>query len=159
MSFAKEEVLTSVLASESISQLSERNQLETWESLGKAPLENPASKKEEEVMPRLTSNSKAEISGQEKQENVHESAQLEHTGNPASSSKTPLLRCAIIAIMFVTSFCKKRSCFYVDIFSVPLFVTCMAKSYSISPVQLLSCKLEKIKLFALKFSLFYSLNE
>lgn len=51
-------------------------------------------------MSRLTSNRKAEISGQEKQENVHESTQLEHTGNATPSSKTPLLRYAIIAIMF-----------------------------------------------------------
>lgn len=83
-----------------MSQLAERSHLETSESLGKAPLENPASKKEEEVMSRLTSNRKAEISRQGKQENVHESAQLEHTGSPASSSKTPLLRYAIVAIMF-----------------------------------------------------------
>lgn len=84
--------------SESISQLAEKSQLETLESLGKVPLENPASKKEEEVVSR--SNRKAEISGQGKQESVHESAQLEHTGSLASSSKTPLLRYSMIAIIF-----------------------------------------------------------
>lgn len=86
--------------SESISQLAEKSQLETLESLGKAPLENAASEMEEEVMARLTSNRRAEISGQGNQENVHESAQLEQTRSPASSSKTPLLRYRVIAIMF-----------------------------------------------------------
>lgn len=93
-----------------MSQLAERSQLETLESIGsaplenpessigRAPLENPESKKEEEAMSRLTSSRKADISGQGKQENVHESAQLEHPGSPASSSKTPLLRYAIIAM-------------------------------------------------------------
>ncbi|KAI1239824.1 hypothetical protein IHE44_0011259 [Lamprotornis superbus] len=108
-SSAKEEVLTSVLVSESISQLAERSQLETLESLGKAPLENPASKKEEEVVSRLTSNRKAEISGQGKQENVHESAQLEHTGSPASSSKTPLLRGGRKPLGFLSLICKKSN--------------------------------------------------
>lgn len=86
--------------SESISQLAETSQLEILESLRKAPLENAASEKEEEVMSRLTSNRRAEISGQGKQENVHESAQLEHTRSLASFSKTPLLRYAVIAIVF-----------------------------------------------------------
>lgn len=81
-----------MLVSESMSPLAERSQLETLENLGKAPLENSASKQEEEVMSRLTSNRKAETSGQGKQGNVHESGQLEHTGSLASSSKTQLLR-------------------------------------------------------------------
>ncbi|XP_056370760.1 transcription factor TFIIIB component B'' homolog [Oenanthe melanoleuca] len=108
-SSGKEKVLTSVLVSESISQLAERSQLETLESLGKAPLENPASKKEEEVMSGLTSDRKAEISGQGKQENVHESAQLEHTGSPASSSKTPLLRGGRKPLGFLSLICKKSN--------------------------------------------------
>ncbi|XP_066037613.1 transcription factor TFIIIB component B'' homolog isoform X2 [Chamaea fasciata] len=108
-SSAKEEVLTSVLVSESILQLAERSQLETLESLEKPSHENPASKKEEEVMSRLTSYRKAEISGQEKQENVHESAQLEHTGNTASSSKTPLLRGGRKPLGFLSLICKKRN--------------------------------------------------
>uniref|UniRef100_U3KCT1 Uncharacterized protein n=1 Tax=Ficedula albicollis TaxID=59894 RepID=U3KCT1_FICAL len=105
----KEKVLTSLLVSESISQLAERSQLETLESLGKTPLENPASKKEEEVMSRLTSNRKAEISGQGRQENVHEPAQLEHTGSPASSSKTPLLRGGRKPLGFLSLICKKSN--------------------------------------------------
>ncbi|KAM4879502.1 LOW QUALITY PROTEIN: transcription factor TFIIIB component B'' homolog [Sylvia borin] len=103
------EVLTSVLVSESVSQLAERSQLETLENLEKPPCENPASEKEEQVMSRLTSNRKAEISGQEKQENVHESAQLEHTGNPASSSKTPLLRGGRKPLGFLSLICKKSN--------------------------------------------------
>uniref|UniRef100_A0A8D2P628 Transcription factor TFIIIB component B'' Myb domain-containing protein n=1 Tax=Zosterops lateralis melanops TaxID=1220523 RepID=A0A8D2P628_ZOSLA len=108
-SSAKEKVLTSVLVSESISQLAERSQLETLESLEKPPCENPASKKEEEVMSRLTSNRKAEISGQEKQENVHESTQLEHTGNATPSSKTPLLRGGRKPLGFLSLICKKNN--------------------------------------------------
>ncbi|XP_063277862.1 transcription factor TFIIIB component B'' homolog isoform X2 [Prinia subflava] len=108
-SSAKEEALNSVLVSESISQLAERSQLETLESLGKAPLENPASKKEEEVMSRLTSKRKAEISGQEKHENVHESVQLEHTGNPTSSSTIPLLRGGRKPLGFLSLICKKSN--------------------------------------------------
>ncbi|XP_066195828.1 transcription factor TFIIIB component B'' homolog [Sylvia atricapilla] len=103
------EVLTSVLVSESVSQLAERSQLETLENLEKPPHENPASEKEEEVMSRLTSNRKAEISGQEKQENVYESAQLEHTGNPESSSKTPLLRGGRKPLGFLSLICKKSN--------------------------------------------------
>ncbi|XP_062368787.1 transcription factor TFIIIB component B'' homolog [Cinclus cinclus] len=108
-SSAQENVLTSVLLSEPISQLAERSQLETSKSLGKAPFENPASKKEEEVMSRLTSNRKAEISGQGRQENVHESAQLEHTGSPVSSSKTPLLRGGRKPLGFLSLICKKSN--------------------------------------------------
>lgn len=82
-----------MLVPESMSPLAERSQLQTLENLGKAPLENSASKQEEEVMSTLTSSRKAEISGQGKQGDVHESGQLEHTGSLASSSsKTPLLR-------------------------------------------------------------------
>ncbi|XP_032940683.1 transcription factor TFIIIB component B'' homolog isoform X2 [Catharus ustulatus] len=106
-SSAKEKVLTPVLVSESISQPAERSQLETLENLGKAPLENPASKKEEEVVSR--SNRKAEISGQGKQESVHESAQLEHTGSLASSSKTPLLRGGRKPLGFLSLICKKNN--------------------------------------------------
>ncbi|KAM6363800.1 transcription factor TFIIIB component B'' homolog [Pluvialis apricaria] len=106
---AKEKVLTSVLVSESMSPLAERSQLETLENLGKAPLENSASKQEEEVTSRLTSNSKAEISGQGEQGNVHESGQLEPTGSLASSSKTPLLRGGRKPLGFLSLICKKRS--------------------------------------------------
>lgn len=108
-SSGKEKVLTSVSVSESISQLTERSQLETLESLGKAPLENAASEMEEEVMSRLTSNRRAEISGQGKQENVHESAQLEHTRSPASSSKTPLVRGGRKPLGFLSLICKKSN--------------------------------------------------
>ncbi|XP_063037069.1 transcription factor TFIIIB component B'' homolog isoform X2 [Melospiza melodia melodia] len=106
---AKEKVLTSVLVSESISQLAEKSQLETLESLGKAPLENAASEMEEDVMSRLTSNRRAETSGQGKQENVHESAQLEQTRSPASSSKTPLLRGGRKPLGFLSLICKKSN--------------------------------------------------
>ncbi|KAL9822482.1 transcription factor TFIIIB component B'' homolog isoform 3-T3 [Geothlypis trichas] len=108
-SSAKEKVLTSVLVSESISQLAEKSQLETLESLGKAPLENAASEMEEEVMARLTSNRRAEISGQGNQENVHESAQLEQTRSPASSSKTPLLRGGRKPLGFLSLICTKSN--------------------------------------------------
>ncbi|XP_031363322.2 transcription factor TFIIIB component B'' homolog isoform X1 [Lonchura striata] len=108
-SSAKEKVLTSVLVSESISQLAETNQLEILESLRKAPLENAASEKEEEAMSRLTSNRRAEISGQGKQENVRESAQLEHTRSLASFSKTPLLRGGRKPLGFLSLICKKSN--------------------------------------------------
>lgn len=81
-----------MLVSESLSPLAESSQPETLENLGKAPLENSASKQEEEMMSRLTSNRQAEIGGQGKQGDVHESGQLELSGSSASSSKTPLLR-------------------------------------------------------------------
>ncbi|KAM9251240.1 transcription factor TFIIIB component B'' homolog [Cariama cristata] len=106
---AKEKVLTSVLVSDSMSPLAERSQLETLDNLGKAPLENSASKQEEEVMSRIASNRKAEISGQGKQEDVHESGQLKHTGNLASSSKTPLLRGGRKPLGFLSLICKKSS--------------------------------------------------
>ncbi|XP_037979389.1 transcription factor TFIIIB component B'' homolog isoform X2 [Motacilla alba alba] len=108
-SSAKEKVLTSVLVSESISQLPERSQLENLESLGKSPLENAASEMEEEVMSRLTSNRRSEISGQGKQENVHESAQLKHTRSPASSSKTPLFRGGRKPLGFLSLICQKSN--------------------------------------------------
>ncbi|XP_041342308.1 transcription factor TFIIIB component B'' homolog isoform X2 [Pyrgilauda ruficollis] len=108
-SSSKGKVLTSVLVSESISQLADRSQLETLESLGKAPLENAASEKEEEFMSRLTSNRRAEVSGQGKQENVHDSAQLEHTRSPASSSKTPLFRGGRKPLGFLSLICKKSN--------------------------------------------------
>ncbi|XP_027738421.1 transcription factor TFIIIB component B'' homolog [Empidonax traillii] len=106
---AKEKVLTSVLVSESMSQLTDRSQLETLGNLGKAPLENSAPKEEEQVISRLTSNRTAEISGQGKQESVHESGQLEYTGSPASSSKTPLLRGGRKPLGFLSLICKKSS--------------------------------------------------
>ncbi|XP_068279428.1 transcription factor TFIIIB component B'' homolog isoform X2 [Nyctibius grandis] len=106
---AKEKVLTSVVMSESVSLLAERSQPETLENTGKAPLENSASKQEEEATSRLTSNRKAEISGQGKQGDVHESAQLEHTGSLAPSSKTPLLRGGRKPLGFLSLICKKRS--------------------------------------------------
>ncbi|KAM6109364.1 transcription factor TFIIIB component B'' homolog isoform 2-T2 [Phoenicopterus ruber ruber] len=104
-----EKVLTSVLVSESMSPLAERSQLDTLEHLGEAPLENSASKQEEVVMSRSTSNRKAEISGQGKQEDVHESGQLEHTGSLASSSKTPLMRGGRKPLGFLSLICKKSS--------------------------------------------------
>ncbi|NWY57845.1 BDP1 factor, partial [Chionis minor] len=106
---AEEKVLPSVLVSESMSPLTEQSQLETLENLGKAPLENSASKQEEEVTSRLTCNRKAEISGQGKQGDVHESGQLEHTGGLASCSKTPLLRGGRKPLGFLSLICKKNS--------------------------------------------------
>ncbi|XP_064497038.1 transcription factor TFIIIB component B'' homolog isoform X2 [Pseudopipra pipra] len=105
---AKEKVLTSVLVSESVSQLTKRSQPETLENLRKAPLENSASKQEEEVISRLTSNRIGEISGQGKQESVHESGQLEYSGSP-SSSKTPILRGGRKPLGFLSLICKKSS--------------------------------------------------
>ncbi|NXJ66562.1 BDP1 factor, partial [Rostratula benghalensis] len=100
---------TSMLVSKSLSPLAERSQLEALEDLGKAPLENSASKQEEEVMSGLTSSRKSEISGQGKQGDVHESGQLEHTGSLASSSKTPLLRGGRKPLGFLSLICKKSS--------------------------------------------------
>ncbi|XP_074876805.1 transcription factor TFIIIB component B'' homolog isoform X4 [Buteo buteo] len=106
----KEKEVNSVLVPESMSPLAERSQLQTLENLGKAPLENSASKQEEEVMSTLTSSRKAEISGQGKQGDVHESGQLEHTGSLASSSsKTPLLRGGRKPLGFLSLICKKSS--------------------------------------------------
>ncbi|XP_032531684.1 transcription factor TFIIIB component B'' homolog isoform X3 [Chiroxiphia lanceolata] len=105
---AKEKVLTSALVSDSMSQLTKRSQTETLENLRKAPLENSASRQEEEVISRLTSNRIGEISGQGKQESVHESGQLEYTGNP-SSSKTPILRGGRKPLGFLSLICKKSS--------------------------------------------------
>ncbi|KAM9214235.1 LOW QUALITY PROTEIN: transcription factor TFIIIB component B'' homolog [Leptosomus discolor] len=104
---AKEKMLTSMLVS--MSPLAERSQLETLENLGKALLENSASKQEDEVMSRLTANTTAEISGQGKQGDVHESGQLEHTGSLASSSKNPLLRGGRKPLGFLSLICKKSS--------------------------------------------------
>ncbi|KAM6289373.1 transcription factor TFIIIB component B'' homolog [Aegotheles albertisi] len=106
---AKERVLASVLVPESVSPLAERSQLETLENLGKTPLANSASRQEEEVMSRLTSSSKAEISGQGKEGDVHESGQFEHNGSLASSSKTPLLRGGRKPLGFLSLICKKSS--------------------------------------------------
>ncbi|XP_054042328.1 transcription factor TFIIIB component B'' homolog isoform X6 [Rissa tridactyla] len=106
-SSAKEKVLISASVSESMSPLAERSQLETLENSGKAPFENLASKQEEEVMSRLTSNRKA--SGQGNQGDVHESGQLEHAASLASSSKTPLLRGGRKPLGFLSLICKKSS--------------------------------------------------
>ncbi|XP_049650978.1 transcription factor TFIIIB component B'' homolog isoform X7 [Accipiter gentilis] len=107
---AKEKEVNSVLVPESMSPLAERSQLQTLENLGKAQLENSASKQEEEVMSRLASSRKAEISGQGKQGDAHESGQLEHTGSLASSSsKTPLLRGGRKPLGFLSLICKKSS--------------------------------------------------
>lgn len=81
-----------MLVSESMSPVAEKRQLETSEALGKTPLENSACRQEEDVMSSLTSNRKAEMSGEGKQGDVHESGHLEPTGSLASSSKAPLLR-------------------------------------------------------------------
>ncbi|XP_053910238.1 LOW QUALITY PROTEIN: transcription factor TFIIIB component B'' homolog [Cuculus canorus] len=106
---AKEDVLTSVLIPESVSPPAQKSQLETSENSGEAPTENSASKQEEEIISRLTPNRKAEISGQGKQGDVHESGQLEHTGSLASSSKTPLLRSGRKPLGFLSLICKKNS--------------------------------------------------
>ncbi|XP_074667748.1 transcription factor TFIIIB component B'' homolog isoform X2 [Strix aluco] len=106
---AKEKVVTSVLVSESLLPLAERSQLETLKNLGKAPLENSTSKQQDEVMSRLPSTRKAEVSGQGKQGDVHESGQLQHSGSLASSSKTPLLRGGRKPLGFLSLICKKNS--------------------------------------------------
>ncbi|XP_071657966.1 transcription factor TFIIIB component B'' homolog isoform X3 [Patagioenas fasciata] len=106
---AKEEVLPSVLVSESTSPLAERRQLETSEALGKTRLENSPCRQEEDVMSSLTSNRKAEMSGEEKQGDVHESGQLEHTRSLESSSKASLLRGGRKPLGFLSLICKKSS--------------------------------------------------
>ncbi|XP_026722286.1 transcription factor TFIIIB component B'' homolog [Athene cunicularia] len=106
---AKEKVVTSVLVSESPLPLAERSHPETLKNLGKAPLENSTSKQQDEVMSRLPSKRKAEVSGQEKQGDVHESGQLQHSGSLASSSKNPLLRGGRKPLGFLSLICKKNS--------------------------------------------------
>ncbi|XP_064902320.1 transcription factor TFIIIB component B'' homolog isoform X1 [Columba livia] len=106
---AKEEVLPSVLVSESMSPLAEKRQLETSEALGKTPPENSACRQEEDVMSSLTSNRQAEMSGEGKQGDVHESGHLEPTGSLASSSKAPLLRGGRKPLGFLSLICKKSS--------------------------------------------------
>ncbi|KAM4639478.1 transcription factor TFIIIB component B'' homolog isoform 3-T3 [Amazona ochrocephala] len=110
---AKEKALVkkkaSVLVSESMSPLADRSQLETLENLRIASLENSASKEKEEVVSRLSSNRKADTSGQGKQGEVHESGEVEHTGILASSSKTPLVRRGQKALGFLSLICTKSS--------------------------------------------------
>ncbi|XP_030899450.2 transcription factor TFIIIB component B'' homolog [Melopsittacus undulatus] len=98
---AKEKVPPSVLVSKSMSPLADRSQLET--------LENTASREKEEVVSRLSPNRKAEISGQGKQGEVHESEQVEHAGSLASSSKTPLVRRGRKPLGFLSLICTKSS--------------------------------------------------
>ncbi|XP_062460457.1 transcription factor TFIIIB component B'' homolog [Pezoporus occidentalis] len=104
---AKEKVPASVLVSKSMSPLADRSHLETLENLGIAPLENSSSREKEEVVSRLSSNRKAEISEQGKQVEVHESGQVEHTGSLASSSKTPLVRRGRKPLGFLSLICTK----------------------------------------------------
>ncbi|KAM8984145.1 transcription factor TFIIIB component B'' homolog isoform 1-T1 [Ara ararauna] len=110
---AKEKALVkkkaSVLVSESMSPLADRSQLETWENFRIAPIENSASKEKEEVVCRLSSTRKADISGQGKQGEVHQSGQVEHTGILASSSKTPLVRRGQKTLGFLSLICTKSS--------------------------------------------------
>ncbi|XP_064358349.1 transcription factor TFIIIB component B'' homolog isoform X3 [Dromaius novaehollandiae] len=105
----KKKVPTSAFVSESASLLVESGQSETLQNSGTASLGNSASKKEEEVISRLTSEREAEISGQRKLVDVHESGQLEHTGSIAASSKTPLLRGGRKPLGFLSLICKKSS--------------------------------------------------
>ncbi|NXN98079.1 BDP1 factor, partial [Rhinopomastus cyanomelas] len=90
-----------VLLSETTSPLAERSQLEI--------LENSESMQEGEVMSRLTSDRKPELSGQEKQEDICESWQLEHSGSLMSSSSTPLLRGERKPLGFLSLICKKSN--------------------------------------------------
>ncbi|XP_068780502.1 transcription factor TFIIIB component B'' homolog isoform X3 [Struthio camelus] len=106
---AKKKVLSSAVVSEPASLLAERSQSETLQNSGTASLENSTSKQEGEVISRLTSERKAEISGQRKLVDVHESGQLEHTGSLATSSKTPLLRGGRKPLGFLSLICKKSS--------------------------------------------------
>ncbi|NXX85830.1 BDP1 factor, partial [Urocolius indicus] len=106
---AKEKVPSSVLLSESMLPLAERSQLETLENIEEAPLENLASKQEEEGMSKLTSNRKAEISEQGKQRDGHEYGQSEPAGSLAPPSKTPLLRAGRKPLGFLSLICKKSS--------------------------------------------------
>ncbi|XP_067172521.1 transcription factor TFIIIB component B'' homolog isoform X2 [Apteryx mantelli] len=105
----KKKVLTSAFVSESATLLVERSQSETLQNSGTASLGNSTSKQEEEAIFRLTSERKAEISGQRKLVDVHESGQLEHTGSVAASSKTPLLRGGRKPLGFLSLICKKSS--------------------------------------------------
>ncbi|NXC39687.1 BDP1 factor, partial [Penelope pileata] len=105
---AKKKIFTSALLSEPVSQVDERSQCETSENLGKALFENSTSSQEEEVMSRLTSSRKMEISEQGKLGDVHEAAELERTGSLTESSKTPLLsRSGRKPLGFLSLICKK----------------------------------------------------
>ncbi|XP_015705455.1 transcription factor TFIIIB component B'' homolog isoform X2 [Coturnix japonica] len=84
-------VPTAALLSEPVSTQDERSQCETSENSGKALFHNSASS-QEEVMCRLTSSRKTEISEQGELGDKHEAAQLECTESQTESSKTPLLR-------------------------------------------------------------------
>ncbi|XP_061198699.1 transcription factor TFIIIB component B'' homolog [Neopsephotus bourkii] len=104
---AKEKVPASVLVSKSMSPLADRSHLEILENFRIAPLQNSASREKEEVVSRLSPSRKAEISGQGKQSEVHESGQVEHTGSLASSSKTPLVRRGRKPLGFLSLICTK----------------------------------------------------
>lgn len=89
---SKENLLKSLLLFDSMTLLSEKKDHETSEKLETLPPGKEASKQEKEVvMSGLTSKSKGlPVNGQQKQEDVHESALLGHAGSLPSSSKSPL---------------------------------------------------------------------
>ncbi|NWX82815.1 BDP1 factor, partial [Nothoprocta pentlandii] len=106
---ASVKVLTSVFVTESESVPVGRSQSEALQNSGAASPGNSTSKGEEEVISRLTSERTAEGSGPSKPVDVHESAQLEHTGRVAASSKPPLLRGGRKPLGFLSLICKKSS--------------------------------------------------
>ncbi|NWJ03793.1 BDP1 factor, partial [Crypturellus undulatus] len=103
------EVLTSAFVSASESLLVGRSQSETLQDSGAASPGNSTSRQDEEGVSRLNSDRKAEISGPSKPGDVDESAQLEHTGSVAASSKPPLLRVGRKPLGFLSLICKKSS--------------------------------------------------
>ncbi|KAM8792508.1 transcription factor TFIIIB component B'' homolog [Eudromia elegans] len=105
----KTEVLTSAFVSESKSLPVGRSQSETLQNSGAASPGNSTSRQDEEVISRLTFERKAEISESSKPVDVHESAQLEHTGSIAAASKAPLLRGGRKPLGFLSLICKKSS--------------------------------------------------
>ncbi|XP_063996947.1 transcription factor TFIIIB component B'' homolog isoform X2 [Pogoniulus pusillus] len=105
---SKENLLSSLLLFDSTALLPGKKHDETSETLKTASRENEASKQEKEVMMSgLTSKSKEEISGQGKQEHVHEFALLEPTVSLPSESQ--LLSSDQKSLEFLPSTCKKSS--------------------------------------------------
>ncbi|NXD13038.1 BDP1 factor, partial [Nothocercus nigrocapillus] len=105
----KTDVLTSAFVAVSESLPVGRSQSETLQNSGAASPGNSISRQEEEVVSRLNSERKAEISEPSKPVDVHEYAQLEHSGSIAASSKPPLLRGGRKPLGFLSLICKKSS--------------------------------------------------
>ncbi|NXA53395.1 BDP1 factor, partial [Nothocercus julius] len=105
----KTDVLTSAFVSVSESLPVGRSQSETLQNSGAASPGNSISRQEEEVVSRLNSERKAEISEPSKLVDVHKYAQLEHAGSVAASSKPPLLRGGRKPLGFLSLICKKSN--------------------------------------------------